>query len=122
MQLTIWPCLPQEFFPDFYQPRSGMVLEWWGRRRLGHLVPALFLCRATQKSLKMFRFSENCQIFKKLGKCQIFRKFNRFSDFGKFSDFRFWLFSFSSLFYLRSKNTLVAAGSCKTWFYLLNQR
>ena len=31
----------------------------------------------------------------------------------------FWLISLSLQLYLRPRNPLAAAGSCKTWFYLL---
>jgi len=33
----------------------------------------------------------------------------------------FWLISLSLQFYLWPRNTLAAAGSCKTWFYLFQQ-
>ena len=34
----------------------------------------------------------------------------------------FWLISLSLQLYLRPRNTLAAAGSCKTWFYLFNMK
>ena len=71
-----------------------------GRRRLGHLGPALFFCGANLKTLsEMFRFSE---------------MFRCFQTFGNFQISGFDYFSFSLLFYLSPKNTLVAAGSCKS--------
>ena len=78
---------------------------------LGHVCPVpFFLPGKTSKPqdiLEILRFLKNFKIFENS------------KIFEKFQEFKLILtnFPFTSIL-LRPRNTLAAAGSCKTWFYL----